>query len=206
MIINMFSSLFTSFSPFFVLFDFIAVFVLILLVFYWFRFNCWHFKKKLLRAVFVVSCRHSILRIAQSVFATPMTIHFVEISGWSTHDTTNYSDAPAKLDELQASHGFPECRKNSRVELVPSPRAYARNGASRRWLGDKCYAQKITRRYSAVLPTSTNIKHISKITHRKYHNEPICQYCALMGQRHLLRSDLGGMKFEILSNQIKNFI
>ena len=44
----------------------------------------------------------------------------------------SYSDAPAKLDELQASHGFPECRKNSRVELVPSPRAYARNGASRR--------------------------------------------------------------------------
>ena len=25
---------------------------------------------------------------------------------------------------------------NSRAELVPSPRAYARNGASRRWIGD----------------------------------------------------------------------
>ena len=64
-------------------------------------------------------------------------MHFVEISGWSTHDTMNYSDAPAKLDELQASHGFLKCRKNSRAELVPSPWANARNGASRRWLGDK---------------------------------------------------------------------
>ena len=70
------------------------------------------------------------------MLATPTTIHFVEISGWSTHDTMNYSDAPAKLDELQASHGFLKCRKNSRAELVPSPRAYARNGASRRWLGE----------------------------------------------------------------------
>jgi hypothetical protein len=26
---------------------------------------------------------------------------------------------------------------NSRAELVPSPRAYTRNGASRRWLGDE---------------------------------------------------------------------
>ena len=58
-------------------------------------------RKKLLTAVIVVSCRHSISRIAQSVLATPTTIHFVEISGWSTHDhTMNYSDAPAKLDEL----------------------------------------------------------------------------------------------------------
>ena len=55
----------------------------------------------------------------------------------STHDTMNYSDAPAKLDELQTSHGFLKCRKNSRAKLVPSPRAYARNGALRRWLGDK---------------------------------------------------------------------
>ena len=60
-------------------------------------------RKKLLTAVIAVSCRHSISRIAQSVLATPTTIHFVEISGWSTHDTMNYSDAPAKLDELQAS-------------------------------------------------------------------------------------------------------
>ena len=49
----------------------------------------------------------------------------------------NYSDAPAKLDELQASHGFLASVENSRAELVPSPRADARNGASRRWLGDK---------------------------------------------------------------------
>ena len=59
----------------------------------------------------------------------------------TAHDTMNYSDGPAKLDELQASQSCPwisrECRKNSRAELVPSPRAYARNGASRRWLGDK---------------------------------------------------------------------
>jgi hypothetical protein len=26
--------------------------------------------------------------------------------------------------------------ENSRTELVPTPRAYARNGALRRWLGD----------------------------------------------------------------------
>ena len=82
------------------------------------------FRKKLLRAFIVVRCRYSILPLAQSVLATPTTVHFVEISRWSTHDTMNYSDAPAKLDELQASHGFPDCRKNSRAELVPSPRAY----------------------------------------------------------------------------------
>ena len=50
-----------------------------------------------------------------------MTVHFVEISEWSTHDTMNYSDAPAKLDELGASHGFLASVENSRAELVPSP-------------------------------------------------------------------------------------
>ena len=34
----------------------------------------------------------------------------------------NYSDVPAKLGELRASHGFLASVENSRVELVPSPR------------------------------------------------------------------------------------
>ena len=108
------------------------------------------YKKKLLTAVIVVSCRHSISRIAQSVFATT-TIQFVEISGWSNHDTMNYSDAPTKLDELQASHGFLKCRKNSRAEFVPSHRAYARNGASRRWLGENGYLPFVIWIYSHII-------------------------------------------------------
>ena len=34
-----------------------------------------------------VRCRYSISQFSQSVFAKPMTALFVEISGWSTHDT-----------------------------------------------------------------------------------------------------------------------
>ena len=57
-----------------------------------------------------------------------MTVHFVEIIRWSTHDIMNYSDAPAKLDELRASHGFLASVENTQAELVPSPH-------SRRWSG-----------------------------------------------------------------------
>ena len=60
------------------------------------RATCDFNEKKLLTAVLVVSCRHSISRIAQSVLATLTTIHFFEISEWSTHDTMSYSDAPRK--------------------------------------------------------------------------------------------------------------
>ena len=33
--------------------------------------------------------------------------------------------------------------------------------------------------FRAVFLTSTNKEHIQKITLRKYHNKPVCQYCAL---------------------------
>ena len=96
---------------FFIIFHFIDVFALVLLGFllisiFFKKIVDILMRKKLLTAVIVVSCRHSNSGIAQSALGTPTTIHFVEISGWSTHDTMNYSDAPAKLDELQASHGF----------------------------------------------------------------------------------------------------
>jgi hypothetical protein len=38
---------------------------------------------------------------------------------------------------LDFANAFAFSGVNSRAELVPSPRAYARNGAPRRWLGDK---------------------------------------------------------------------
>lgn len=40
---------------------------------------------------------------------------------------------------------------NSRAELVPSPRAYARNGASRRWLGENCFCHRRNLRHKMSL-------------------------------------------------------
>jgi hypothetical protein len=51
-----------------------------------------------------------------------------------------HSHSPAIIDDVNAllsANAFLSPGVNSRVELVPSPRAYAPNGAPRRWLGDK---------------------------------------------------------------------
>jgi hypothetical protein len=53
----------------------------------------------------------------------------------------NHSYAPATIDELlislMLSFPFLSSVVNSRGELVPSPRANARNAAPCRWLGDQ---------------------------------------------------------------------
>jgi hypothetical protein len=64
-------------------------------------------------------------------FFTPGKQPYFEISEMTTH-TPCARDIWWTLDFASAFH-FPGV--NSRTELVPSPRAYARNGASRRWLG-----------------------------------------------------------------------
>ena len=40
---------------------------------------------------------------------------------------------------------------NSRAELVPSPRTNARNGASRRWLGDNSFIIHFARKVCHVM-------------------------------------------------------
>ncbi len=61
--------------------------------------------------------------------STPDKYPFFEISEMTTHPTMTITFESVMLS---FSPGV-----NSRAELVTSPRAYARNGASRRWLGDK---------------------------------------------------------------------
>jgi hypothetical protein len=58
---------------------------------------------------------------------------YFEISEMTTH-TPCARDIWWTLDFASA---FLSPGVNSRTELVPSPRAYARNGAPRRWLGNK---------------------------------------------------------------------
>jgi hypothetical protein len=67
-------------------------------------------------------------------FFTPGKQPYFEISEMTTHTPMNRSrDIWWTLDFASA---FLSPGVNSRVELVPSRRAYARNGAPRRWLGD----------------------------------------------------------------------
>jgi hypothetical protein len=54
-----------------------------------------------------------------------------------THSTPLVSHARDHWWTLDFANAFVSRGVNSRGELVPSPRAYARNGAPRRWLGDK---------------------------------------------------------------------
>jgi hypothetical protein len=67
-------------------------------------------------------------------FFTPGKQSYFEISEMTTHTPMNRaSDIWWTLDFTSA---FLSPGVNSRAELLPSPRAYARNGAPRRWLGD----------------------------------------------------------------------
>jgi hypothetical protein len=67
-------------------------------------------------------------------FFTPGKQPYFEISEMTTHTPMNHArDIWWTLDFASA---FLSPVVNSRVELVPSRRAYARNGAQRRWLGD----------------------------------------------------------------------
>jgi hypothetical protein len=70
-----------------------------------------------------------------NIFAsfTPGKQPYFEISEMTTH-TPCARDIWWTLDFATA---FLSPGVNSRAELVPSPRAYAQNGAARRWLGNK---------------------------------------------------------------------
>ena len=74
----------------------------------------------------------------QSVFAIHDSRPIFEISDDHPLNTVGHQ-TPAIIDELQTSlmHQSVFPGVNRGVELVPLPRAYARNGAPRRWLGDK---------------------------------------------------------------------
>jgi hypothetical protein len=74
-------------------------------------------------------------------FFTPGKQPYFEISEMTTHTPINRArDIWWTLDFASA---FFSPGVNSRAELVPSPRAYARNGAPRSWLGEYCEYQWI---------------------------------------------------------------
>jgi hypothetical protein len=54
----------------------------------------------------------------------------------TTHSTSLVTDALTHWWTLDLANASASPGVISREELVPSPRAYARNGSSRRWLGD----------------------------------------------------------------------
>ena len=100
LIINNFSSLFSPFGASFTVFYFIAVFDLVLLgilliSIFLSKLLTLYRKKMLLRAIIVVSCRHSI------VSATPTTITLLRSVG----------GPPAKLDEFKLPMDFPSVEK-----------------------------------------------------------------------------------------------
>jgi hypothetical protein len=67
-------------------------------------------------------------------FFTPGKQPYFEISEMTTH-------TPCARDNwwtLDSASAFLSPVVNNRTELVPSLRAYARNGAPRRWLGNNC--------------------------------------------------------------------
>ena len=82
-------------------------------------------------AISLLSCSryNANFKFDQSVFAI-----FSRSVRMTTH---RWSTTPAIIDELQTSliTSFVFLGVNSPVELVASPRASARNGAQRRWLG-----------------------------------------------------------------------
>jgi hypothetical protein len=63
---------------------------------------------------------HILRSVRMTNHSTPLVTHAREL--WRTLDFANAFVSPGV---------------NSRAELVPSPRVYARNGAPRRWLGDE---------------------------------------------------------------------
>jgi hypothetical protein len=67
-------------------------------------------------------------------FFTPGKQPYFEISEMTTHTPMNR--ARDNWWTLDFASAFLSPGVNSRGELVPSPRAYAGNGAPRRWLGD----------------------------------------------------------------------
>jgi hypothetical protein len=82
----------------------------------------------------------------QSVFAThDSSPYFCDQWGWPPTETRTVTHA---LDHywwtLDFANAFVSLGVNSQAELLPSPQAYARNGAPRRWLGDNIHEKNST--------------------------------------------------------------
>jgi hypothetical protein len=65
-----------------------------------------------------------------------MTVRHIFWDQWGWPPTLASLVTHAHWWTLDFANAFISPGVNSRVELVPSPRAYARNGAPRRWLGN----------------------------------------------------------------------
>jgi hypothetical protein len=63
--------------------------------------------------------------------------HILRSVRMTTHSTSLVIHARDHWRTLDFANAFVSPGVNSLAELVPSPRAYARNGAPRRWLGDE---------------------------------------------------------------------
>jgi hypothetical protein len=77
-----------------------------------------------------------------SLFMTVRHI-FVRSVRMTTHSTSLVTHARDHWSTLDFANAFVSPGVNSQAELVPSSRAYARNGAPFRWLGDKVHAKLI---------------------------------------------------------------
>jgi hypothetical protein len=88
-----------------------------------------------------VHCRHlsstTNFKFDQSVFAIhDSPPHILRSMRMTNHSTLLVTYARDHWWTLDFANAFVSPGVNSRTELVPSPRAYARNGAPRRWLGE----------------------------------------------------------------------
>jgi hypothetical protein len=82
----------------------------------------------------------------------------------TTHSTSLVTHSRDHWWTLDFANAFVSPGINSRAELVPSPRAYARNGAPRRWLGDDNYSVRI---YKACASSATYLDIIYKASRSK---------------------------------------
>jgi hypothetical protein len=66
----------------------------------------------------------------------PAKSHILRSVRWPPNETRALTHARDRWWTLDFANAFLSPGVNSRAELVPSPRAYARKGAPRRWLWD----------------------------------------------------------------------
>jgi hypothetical protein len=87
---------------------------------------------------FVICHTTTNFKFDQSVFAIhDSSPHILRSVRMTTHSTPLVTHARDHLWTIYFANAFVSQGVISRAELVPSPRAYSRNGAPRRWLGDK---------------------------------------------------------------------
>jgi hypothetical protein len=89
---------------------------------------------------------------------------------------------------LDLANAFVSPGINSRAELVPSPRAYARNGAPRRWLEDRQQALTNLDRWSSVNNLKFNASKCKVLTVTRKRSPILHTY--QLGSKELFMSDL----------------